>query len=427
MPTPSTSAQKNSDPHLYVASLEKSDSSDVKNQSSNVALDVEQLQEAFDQFNRLSQNFVNRYQNLEGEVESLAIRLSREVESKQNELLEKERLAQRLQSLLSILPTGVVVLDEQGKVQECNSVAIDLLGRPLLGERWIDIIHRSFAPKLDDGYEISLKDGRRVRLETRSLDYEPGQLIVLTDLTETRNLQDKVNQEKRLSSMGKMMASLAHQVRTPLSSAVLYASNLSRAQLEPQKRKQFQNKLMGCLSHLDRHINDMLQFAKAGGLKKSYVSTTSFTRTLKTHLQNLHPQLEVHILSAQELSLFINQDSILSAVANLVDNAYQSSSRETLKVTLNVMCSPNGLELTVADNGCGMTEEIQSKVLEPFYTTKSGGTGLGLAVVHGVVKAHDGSIDIQSAPNQGTVFNLRFPVTNLPASCEGNIEVSCNE
>ena len=89
------------------------------------------------------------------------------------------------------------------------------MGEPLENERWLDVIHRAFSPKDDDGHEVSLKDGRRVKLAISASDL--GQLILITDLTETRLLQSRLSDLQRLSSLGKMVASLAHQVRTPLS------------------------------------------------------------------------------------------------------------------------------------------------------------------------------------------------------------------
>ncbi|MFN6972339.1 MAG: histidine kinase dimerization/phospho-acceptor domain-containing protein, partial [Rheinheimera sp.] len=150
----------------------------------------------------------------------------------------------RLQHLLQVLPTGVVVLDARGFVQQANPVAISMLGEPLTGQRWLDVITRSFRPRSDDGMEVSLHDGRRVQLAITSLQPEPGQLIVLTDLTETRQLQSRIAHLQRLSALGKMMASLAHQIRTPLSSAMLYAQNLTNLKLDQNSRQQFQHKLL---------------------------------------------------------------------------------------------------------------------------------------------------------------------------------------
>ncbi|NVJ60349.1 MAG: PAS domain-containing sensor histidine kinase [Gammaproteobacteria bacterium] len=424
-------------------SMLRSEFPELVEQSANSANNIkaDHLQEAFEQFTRMSESFVHSYQDLEDQVEDLASRLSSEVAKKKQQLKEKEQVASRLQGLLSILPSGVVVLDGYGRVQDCNRVAIDILGRPLLGEPWLAIINRCFSPRFDDGYEISLKDGRRIHIETRALETEPGQLIVLTDLTETRKLQDQVNQDKRLSSMGRMMASLAHQIRTPLASATLYAESLTRDGLPIDKRQQFGDKLVNCLGHLERHINDMLQFAKSGGLKRSMVNSETFDSQLIEHLQNLYPNLEVvkqnyyphnhktnnHNSNNNSLNnnsrdnslnnnspknkyLNVNCDAIKSGLANLIENAYQACNQsEKNSVELKIESNNKKWIVSVTDSGCGMTEKALEKIFDPFYTTKSGGTGLGLAVVHGVVKAHDGKINVKSKPNQGTTVKIEIP------------------
>ena len=138
-----------------------------------------------------------------------------------------KRQSKRLERLLQVMPAGVIVIDGTGVVRQANTLAKTLLGEPLENELWRNIIARSFKPRADDGHEVSLHDGRRVKLSITPLIEEPGQLIVITDLTETRQLQARISHMQRLSSLGKMVASLAHQIRTPLSAALLYASNLS--------------------------------------------------------------------------------------------------------------------------------------------------------------------------------------------------------
>lgn len=189
------------------------------------------LEHAFSQFNQMSSQLTDSYSLLEARVSELKGELAVVSAQRMQELAEKERLANRLQNLLDLLPGGVIVIDDQGRVREANPAACDLLGLPLEGELWREVITRCFAPREDDGHEVSLKDGRRLSIATRSLDAEPGQLVLLNDLTETRHLQDQLARHERLSSLGRMVASLAHQIRTPLSAALIYASHLTDEQL----------------------------------------------------------------------------------------------------------------------------------------------------------------------------------------------------
>ena len=379
-------------------------------ESNDSSMDVEQLQQVFEQFNHWSKGFLDSYQSLEGKVECLADRLSAEVANKEIQLSEKERLAKRLQSILSILPVGVIVLDQKGVIQDSNAVAVDLLGRPLLGERWVDIIKRSFSPRDDDGCEVSLKDGRRVRIDTRSLEYETGQLVVITDLTETRKMQDRLNQQHRLSSMGKMMAFLAHQIRTPLSSALLYASHFKDKQLDQATQQKFANRLVDCLQHMELHINDMLHFVRSGGLQKSNISIEKFIQELEIHLvSNLHHWPIRSNIQSQFL-LNLNLDIVLSAVTNLVENSIQATRHlDKPKISIDIREQKKFCLITVSDNGCGIESDNLKKAIEPFYTTKSNGTGLGLAVVQGVMRTHLGDVRISSKVNEGTRISMIFP------------------
>jgi two-component system sensor histidine kinase FlrB len=171
---------------------------DSQKQAKNVMSDLSQL----------SQSFVDSFQNIEVKVEELSGQLNdaetRHIIEKNEKIKlqsENDKINNRLNNLLDILPSGVVLIDHKGFVCDCNRVAIEILERPLLGETWVKVIERAFAPQADDGHQISLKDGRKIHIETTRLSPAPGQMIVLTNLTQTRLLQDKLSQQNNLSSM----------------------------------------------------------------------------------------------------------------------------------------------------------------------------------------------------------------------------------
>jgi len=220
------------------------------------------LEQAFALFNQMSNQLSESYGLLEARVNELKGELALVSAQRMQELAEKERLANRLLSLLDLLPGGVIVIDGQGVVREANPAACLLLGKPLEGMLWREVIARCFAPREDDGHEISLKDGRRLSIATRSLNGEPGQLVLLTDLTETRRLQDQLARHERLSALGRMVASLAHQIRTPLSAAMLYASHLSEQALPFEQQQRFAGRLKERLHELEHQVRDMLVFAR---------------------------------------------------------------------------------------------------------------------------------------------------------------------
>lgn len=375
------------------------------------------LQAAFDSFNLMSQQLTEAYQALELQVQELTEELARTEARRENEVAEKQRVTGRLEGLLSALPVGVVVLDVRGRVQECNPAAIELLGEPLEGERWLDVIQRVFAPRLDDGHEVSLKDGRRVSIATRSLAGEPGQLIVLTDMTETRALQERLSRHQRLSALGKVAASLAHQIRTPLSAAMLYGEHLQNSELAPAQQKRFAGKLMSRLNHLEQQVRDMLIFARGDMPVSDLVTTDVLVQGLEAAMESpLEASQSRYQLDnrAPGLLLQCNKEGLIGAILNLVNNAIEVvGSGAEISIELSVV-DANQLRICVADQGPGIAEDILAEVKEAFFTTKSHGTGLGLSVVQGVARAHHGEFFIESMPGQGTHMTLQLPLKTLP-------------
>jgi two-component system sensor histidine kinase FlrB len=325
----------------------------------------------------------------------------------------------QLQHMFEVLPNGIVVLDSNGVVVKANPVAIALLGEPLGGQRWVDIINRSFRPQSDDGLEVSLHDGRRVQLSISALSHEPGQLIVLTDLTQTRQLQAKIAHMQRLSTLGNMMASLAHQIRTPLSSAMLYAQNLAAHNLPDASRSQFQQKLCARLQDLDNQINDLLLFARAG--REPQVSAVSMQQllsavnsTVETMLQQAQVQLHV-CMPDPDLAVLGNHSALAGAIGNLIQNALQhhkpgqAAAGGVIELSAELVAEQKVL-ITVEDHGPGVAAHLQQRIFEPFFTTRSQGTGLGLAVVHAVVSSHGGEVFCQTGRVGGARFAIFLPL-----------------
>lgn len=347
---------------------------------------------------------------LEGRVAALTVELAQASAMRQKELEEKERLACRLQSLLDLLPGGIVVIDGQGFVREANPGAEDLLGAGLPGQLWRDVIACSFAPRRDDGHEVSLKDGRRVSIATRSLAGEPGQLVLLTDLTETRRLQDQLARHERLSSLGRMIASLAHQIRTPLSTAMLYASHLQEGGLTPERQQQFAGRLKDRLVELEHQVRDMLVFARGELPLPDRLVPRELLAALRVagepRLQGAAVRWQCDVAVGE---LLCNRDTLVGALLNLLENAAQAAVGP-LRLKVHLFRRESTLHVVVSDNGAGIPGQTLARVGEPFFTTRSTGTGLGLAVVQSVTRAHSGELRIRSRPGRGTCVQLKLPL-----------------
>lgn len=373
--------------------------------------DDEAVDSALEMFNQMSRQITDSYRTLESRVNQLSGELSHESLQRQQELEEKEQLADRLSTLLKALPAGVVVLDSQGAVSQSNPAAIALLGEPLDGERWVDVIRRCFSPRQDDGHEVSLKDGRRVSIEIRTMDNQPGQLILLTDLTETRHLQSQLAHAQRLSAMGKMVASLAHQIRTPLSAAILYGGHLTQDDLDEEMRQRCASRLMSRLTHLEQQVRDMLIFARGETRLAEELSAVTLVSALEAALEGLKPEAGSDVMLKNDVPadcrLMCNRDALVGACTNLVNNSLEAGATA---VAVQATLESDELLIRVMDNGPGFGKVEAKRLAEAFYTTKSHGTGLGLAVVQAVVKAHQGQFFIESPEQGGAVATLRLPL-----------------
>ncbi|MFV3368161.1 sensor histidine kinase [Pseudomonas sp. NY15435] len=368
------------------------------------------LEQTFALFSQMSSQLNQSYSLLEARVTELKGELALVSAQRMQELAEKERQANRLQSLLDVLPGGVIMIDGQGVVRDANPVAVALLGKPLVGMLWREVISRSFAPRADDGHEVSLHDGRRVSIAIRPLNGEPGQLVLLNDLTETRRLQDQLARHERLSALGRMVASLAHQIRTPLSAAMLYAGHLSEGELPVEQQQRFAGRIKERLHELESQVRDMLVFARGELPLPDRLAPNQLFASVRaaaeSHVAGLNLRWQC---DARVGELLCNRDTLVGTVLNLVENAIQAAGRD-VRLKVHLYQRGNSLRLSVSDNGPGMSAETLARLGEPFFTTKTTGTGLGLAVVKAVAKAHQGELRLRSRPGVGTCATLILPL-----------------
>jgi len=365
-------------------------------------------------FRQLSSQLGASEDLLRAHVDELEGRLAEAGALRRQELEEKERLAQRLQNVLDLLPGGVIVIDGQGVVRDANPVGLELLGEPLVGAPWRDVIARCFAPRKDDGHEVSLRNGRRLSIATRSLSGEPGQLVLLTDLTETRRLQDQLARHERLSSLGRMVASLAHQIRTPLSTALLYASHLEQGGLNEEQQRRFAGSLKARLHELEHQVRDMLVFARGDLPLNDRLTPVELMGALRSAaespLQGVAVRWQCDVHGGE---ILCNRDILIGALLNLVENALQACEGER-RLKIHLYCREQTLRVCISDNGKGVDADILARLGEPFFTTRATGTGLGLAVAKAVARAHRGELQLRSRAGRGTCASVKLPL--IPVS-----------
>jgi two-component system sensor histidine kinase FlrB len=234
-------------------------------------------------------------------------------------------------------------------------------------------------------------------------------------LDEIRILQQQSSREQRLSTMGEMTARLAHQIRTPLATALLYASQLKHANLRREQHDCFVDRLLVGLRHLDHMVNDMLIFARGGRGGEENVPVSGLLEQVR---QSLIPQLNQS--KARWRVSAITRDPVVraqrevlaSVLSNLATNALHACGNGA-SLHWHVDVRGSVAELALQDNGPGVPDELRERIFEPFFTTRSNGTGLGLAVVRAVIKAHGGEIELDTGYESGARFVVRLPLRDV--------------
>ena len=378
-------------------------------------LDQEQLQHAFAAFNEASEQLSGVYQELQHKVAHLTRELALANGELHRQLGEKEDLSQRLSLLLNALPGGVIALDAKEYITQVNPAAVSILGESLLGLSWQQITVDRLLPTTIVNewnlHQIGEVNQRRIRIESSPADSTGRRILLVNDITEAHAMQERVRRNQRLTSMGEMAANLAHQLRTPLSTALLYASHLGNDALEPFERQKFATKTIERLNHLEHLTKDMLRFVKGETAKLESVPLHTLLAELRLVIepQMVRSGLEFTIHDNSEgLSLLTDHKALCGALTNLLENAIQVSCVGD-HIILACDLVEDDVILTVTDDGPGIDTGVQERLFEPFFTTRSEGTGLGLAIVRSVIQAMGGSVQVNSLPDIGSKFIIRLP------------------
>ena len=371
-----------------------------------IPVDPARLAEAFRLFNQVSEELSTAYGALERQVEALTAELAAANGALRQQYQEKAALTERLTRLLEALPAGVAVLDRDGRLDVANPAADHLLGTPALGMAWQEIERKCLQPTETAG-EMNVGE-RRVAMTVTSLDAGGGRIVLLHDVTEAHRLKVQAERHERLAAMGEMAAQLAHQLRTPIAAALLYAGNLENPDIPTASRVSIAQKTVGRLKHLERLIQDMLLFARGEVLGREAFAVEELLSEMAHTFEPLARAKGVTFeLSAAPAALQLtgNRKALAGALTNLLENALQAVPAGGW-VRLGVEATEDRLAFTVKDNGRGMAPDVVARLFEPFFTTRAEGTGLGLAIARGVARAHGGGIDVVSELGQGTEFVL---------------------
>ena len=372
----------------------------TKNQLSNKS----DLEDAFHLFSQMSGQLESTYRQLEQRVEKLT-----------NELAvahsEKLQLADQLSALHEAMPAAVIWTDKYHNILSANQLAETIFKGSVVGKNWQEIIA---CHDFDfNGHEITTTDSKVYSYNQCSFEGGDGQLVILTDVTLSKELQFSSHRQQRLAELGEFTAGLAHQVRTPLASALLSIEQLAHPLLDNEMRKKSIHRVEKNLRHLDNLVNDMLLYARDGSFEKDQVSVRKLLFGLKGHFKqkkysNFNLNISNQETTSNQTNLIIgSENALLSVLISLVENAYQlSSDSKHINVCVSFNVVSDKLMILVADDGPGLSNSQCEEIFKPFYTTKESGTGLGLSISRSIVRAHNGSLEAVSEQGIGTTMKL---------------------
>ena len=425
---------------------------------------ISEFAESYASFNRIINNLQRQYIELKEEFsaqnETLAETNRRLLEVTGQNLAATEFL----DGILGSVTVGIIAVDRNGAVTHFNPAAALLFGVPVrdpLGKFYRDVIPPGNPPDanalrtVESGRtvdaverEVVLKDGTRLHLSVstaimRDAEGNPtGAVEVLHDLTKIKRMEQEISRLKTLAALGEMAATIAHEVRNPLAAIGGFAALLRRDIDPADQRHKLVEKICHGVDSLNGTISALLSYTRVEELEKEELVFDEYLDRLRREFTYEHPELAgqtditvrpVHGPQAAPIHLAIDPMMMKRLFFNLFTNAIEAGGGGSrIEVTYQVLprqratqCYGDRMMLgldetivatTITDDGPGIPDESRERLFAPFFTTKQGGTGLGLAVVWKVTKAHGGDIFADGNPEQGARFVLLLPTRITPSA-----------
>tara|TARA_R110002049_G_scaffold13509_2_gene58463 strand:+ start:107132 stop:108322 length:1191 start_codon:yes stop_codon:yes gene_type:complete len=373
-----------------------------------------ELHSAFERFNQISEQFTHAYQDLEGRFKQIKSELSDTKAKRLLELAEKEQLANRMHLLLMALPMGVMVIDRDGIIRECNQSSTELLNTQLHGRLWSDVLKQLFPEQSQTDVSSININGRNIHFSSKSIAGSKDLLVLVNDVTDPVTYIDSVKRKERLAFLGNAIASIAHDIRTPLATSFLHLSNLNR-KLKDNNHDDYVrvvDKVRYNLKTLENTINSMLIYAKGGADTFELMECKKCCELISTDLADLFPRVTFIVHVQQKLEgqyIKANFNALMTSFRNLIANS-QAVSKKDVVIKISFLIDSKGfLSIKIADNGPGIEEATIDKIFEPFFTARKNGTGLGLSIVRSIVESHHGKIMAENIET-GALFEIQLPL-----------------
>ncbi len=348
-----------------------------------------------------------------------------------------KKTEKRIHALMQAVDESIILLDAQGDVVGYNEVAVELFQCPVemlfeshfhqikqMNTELQALVERSFENERNAfGHELNLwlPDGRNVlaRVTTFLLREEhavSGMLLTIKDQKLLNELQNNLQRSMKFGVIASLASSISHEIKNPLSSMAIHAEILHmRLEDVEMENKEALNKSLEVLQNEVKRLNRIInQFFNLARIKKTDLNAININSVLEDVITLVSQQaIERNIKIDTDFSdgierIYGDPDQLKQVFLNIVLNAFQAiHNGGTVRMTTRMEGAH--LRVEIADDGCGMTPEVQERLFELYFTTKHDGGGIGMAICRNIIEAHDGEIDFESREGAGTTFRISLP------------------
>lgn len=348
-----------------------------------------------------------------------------------------ERLKEFSENIVESISVGILAADLDDRVESWNNQIERLSGIPreaAIGRRLHDLFPADLIDKFDSlrggsgVYNIYKHVLRQPEEATVNIAVAPlvskdgaqiGRLIIFDDVTDRAELERRLLQADKLSSIGLLAAGVAHEVNTPLAVISTYAQMLAKQVSGDDQKSKLLDKIARQTFRASEIVNSLLNFSRTSPTEFAEVDLNKVIRetlSLVDHqLQNARIQVEQD-LDSELPALKGNAGKLQQVFLNLVLNA-RDAMEGGGRLSVRSWTENGSAKVELSDTGVGIAPESLARVFDPFYTTKGAkkGTGLGLSVTYGIVREHGGDIEVESEPGRGATFRIEFPISRSAA------------
>jgi two-component system sensor histidine kinase PilS (NtrC family) len=328
------------------------------------------------------------------------------------------------ENIVRSLSSGLLTVDQDGTVLFSNPTASALLGRRNVDGVDCDELIPGVKAHLDDSgglrnrFELSITrpdDNRRINLGLTCsplLDEHQqflGHIVNFQDVTELREMERVLRRNERLAALGTLAASVAHEVRNPLA-AISGCAELLEPDVNDEDKRLIQV-IRSESSRLADIVSELLDYTRPRKLERAKIEFGAALSELADSFRADPSHAEVELIVSvpkDPVPVELDIAQITQVLWNLVRNGTEAMAGEG-RLELGLQAMDEHIRINVRDYGRGIEAEDLERIFEPFFSTKSGGTGIGLALVHRIVEEHGGSIEVQSTPGEGTRFMIELP------------------